>query len=416
MILRSVTGAFALASLLLASTALADDPGRRLQIVVSKDTQSLTVYDGSKVVGTSRVSTGKAGHSTPTGIFSILEKRKYHESNIYSNSPMPFMQRLTWSGIALHESKHVPAWPASHGCVRLPSAFAKSLFGMTERGVHVIISDRPVAPRPIYHATLFQPFTPAPDPSMLLSDAQLRPATFATGDTAVEVAMIEPQPETRLAAPRDRQAPLRMLITRTGEREKMLDIQTQLNALGFDSGTPDGAIGRMTLSAIDAFRSAHGLEPSGKPLDEAFIKALYTAAGKEPPANGHLMVRQNFRPLFEVPVTIREPEVALGTHFFEAIQVDRDNSAATWNTITLDNDLPDAARKRLGITADADAGDINAAENVLARIDIPQEVRERIGTMLVAGSSLTISDTGHTAETGQGTDFITVTRSAKKPS
>ena len=119
----------------LAGTAVAEN-ARTLQIIVSKDKQSLAVYDGDKVVATSKVSTGKEGHDTPTGIFSILDKKKYHESNIYSNAPMPWMQRLTWSGIALHESSSVPNYPASHGCVCLPAKFGQSLYGQTERGVH----------------------------------------------------------------------------------------------------------------------------------------------------------------------------------------------------------------------------------------------------------------------------------------
>ena len=90
---------------------------------IEKAEQTLTVYDGDQVIATSKVSTGKAGHTTPSGVFSILEKRKYHESNLYSNAPMPWMQRITWSGVALHESNSVPNYPASHGCVpaRVPN-------------------------------------------------------------------------------------------------------------------------------------------------------------------------------------------------------------------------------------------------------------------------------------------------------
>ena len=156
MVLRFTFGlGFALA--LSASTVFAAGEQAPLQIVVSRDQQSLVVYDGDTVVATSNVSTGKAGHSTPTGIFSILEKRRFHKSNIYSNAPMPFMQRLTWSGIALHASNHVPSYPASHGCVRMPDAFAKQLFKMTGRGVHVLISDRQLTPVAISDPFLFQP-------------------------------------------------------------------------------------------------------------------------------------------------------------------------------------------------------------------------------------------------------------------
>ncbi|MGO7160373.1 L,D-transpeptidase family protein, partial [Rhizobium johnstonii] len=166
---RLVFGLGLLSATALVHPALAAD-ARTLQIIVSKDKQSLAVYDGTEIVATSKVSTGKDGHTTPSGIFSVLEKQKYHESNLYSNAPMPFMQRLTWSGIALHESNSVPRYPASHGCVRMPGAFAKMLYGMTDRGVPVIISDGELAPQPIEHPTLFHPDAPA---MQLLSDVEL---------------------------------------------------------------------------------------------------------------------------------------------------------------------------------------------------------------------------------------------------
>ena len=85
------------------------------------------------------VSTGRPGHTTPTGSFEILQKRREHYSNLYNNAPMPFMQRLTWDGIALHAGQ-IPGRPASHGCVRLPLEFARLLFGATQMGgrVHII--------------------------------------------------------------------------------------------------------------------------------------------------------------------------------------------------------------------------------------------------------------------------------------
>ena len=84
------------------------------------------------------------GHDTPTGTFTILQKRRTHFSNIYDNAPMPFMQRLTWDGIALHAGQ-IPGTPASHGCVRLPTAFARHLFGETSLGARVYIVDSHVS-------------------------------------------------------------------------------------------------------------------------------------------------------------------------------------------------------------------------------------------------------------------------------
>ncbi len=114
-----------------------------VEIVVSVPLQRAYVYRGGILIGVSTVSTGRQGHETPTGSFAILEKRREHYSNLYNNAPMPFMQRLTWDGIALHAGE-IPGRPASHGCVRLPLAFARHLFAVTQVGaaVHVL----PLAP------------------------------------------------------------------------------------------------------------------------------------------------------------------------------------------------------------------------------------------------------------------------------
>jgi hypothetical protein len=109
-----------------------------LSITVNIAEQRLYVYRAGRLVGMSTVSTGARGHSTPLGDFTILQKNMWHRSNLYSNAPMPYMQRLTWTGIALHAG-HLPGYPASHGCIRLPAAFAKRLFGITSLGVPVTI-------------------------------------------------------------------------------------------------------------------------------------------------------------------------------------------------------------------------------------------------------------------------------------
>jgi hypothetical protein len=114
-------------------------------IVVSTDAQRLTVYDGDRPVANTVISTGTPDHPTPHGVFSVIEKQVFHRSTIYSGAPMPYMQRLTWSGVAMHEG-HVTGRPASHGCVRLPAAFAKELFRYTRRGARVVISRPEVRP------------------------------------------------------------------------------------------------------------------------------------------------------------------------------------------------------------------------------------------------------------------------------
>lgn len=117
-------------------------------IIVSVSLQRAYVFREMELVGVAAVSTGKPGHGTPRGEFEILQKRQFHRSNIYSNAPMPFMQRLTWTGIALHGG-HDPGYPASHGCIRLPLAFARLLFGATVIGAEVsVVDDDVVAPPP----------------------------------------------------------------------------------------------------------------------------------------------------------------------------------------------------------------------------------------------------------------------------
>ena len=109
-------------------------------VVVSLPEQRAHVYRGGVRIGLSTVSTGMEGHPTPSGQFPILQKKRINYSNLYDNAPMPFMQRLTWDGIALHAGK-IPGYPASHGCVRLPKAFAEHLYGVTETGAMVVIAD-----------------------------------------------------------------------------------------------------------------------------------------------------------------------------------------------------------------------------------------------------------------------------------
>ena len=111
-----------------------------VEIVVSLPQQLAYVYRGGRLIGVSTVSSGRPGYDTPTGTFNILQKNRVHHSNLYDGAPMPFMQRLTWDGIALHGGE-IPGHPASHGCIRLPQAFARDLFAVTELGATVHVTD-----------------------------------------------------------------------------------------------------------------------------------------------------------------------------------------------------------------------------------------------------------------------------------
>lgn len=120
----------------------AKEPWRRrsgIRVVVSLPQQKAYVFKDGELLDTSPVSTGKRGYETPVGTFPILQKKVHHRSNRYDNAPMPYMQRLTWSGVALHAGK-VPGYPASHGCIRFPRSFAKKLYGLTNYGTTVTVT------------------------------------------------------------------------------------------------------------------------------------------------------------------------------------------------------------------------------------------------------------------------------------
>ena len=132
-----------------------------LQIIVSIADQRISVYDDGTLIARSSVSTGVQGHPTPVGVFSVIGKELWHRSNIYSAAPMPYMQRITWSGIALHAGV-LPGHPASHGCIRLAKDFAIQLWHLTKRGTRVIVAPNNVDPVRIASPHLFRNRKPHP--------------------------------------------------------------------------------------------------------------------------------------------------------------------------------------------------------------------------------------------------------------
>src|SRR6478609_258971 len=130
--------------------------GEPIMAIVSLRDQRITVYDAKGWILRAPVSSGQKGRETPAGVFSVIQKEEEHYSNLYDDAYMPHMQRITWSGIALHGGV-LPGYPASHGCVRLPFDFAARLFDATAMGMPVIVAPTDVAPVEIAHAVLFQP-------------------------------------------------------------------------------------------------------------------------------------------------------------------------------------------------------------------------------------------------------------------
>jgi hypothetical protein len=132
-------------------------------VIVNLATQRLVLFRDGVPVAASTISSGKTGHETPTGVFTILQKNEKHFSKTYNNAPMPNMQRLTWQGVALHAG-NLPGYPASHGCVRLPLEFSKLLFGQTSVGMTVVITHHPEFP------------SSSAEPDMVEDTARVRPA------------------------------------------------------------------------------------------------------------------------------------------------------------------------------------------------------------------------------------------------
>jgi lipoprotein-anchoring transpeptidase ErfK/SrfK len=128
-------------------------PQGPLIIAISIEKQKLRIYDANGFFAETAISTGMKGHSTPMGVFSVIQKQKLHHSNIYSGAPMPYMQRITWSGIAIHAGV-LPGYPASHGCIRMPMAFAIKMWNWTKLGARVVITPGEMTPTSISHPLL----------------------------------------------------------------------------------------------------------------------------------------------------------------------------------------------------------------------------------------------------------------------
>jgi len=346
---------------------------------VSINTQKVTLFSNGVQVAQGPVSTGVRGHPTPMGVFSVIEKDRYHHSNIYSGAPMPYMQRITWSGVALHEGE-LPGHPASHGCIRMSHDFAKKLWPVTKLGVRVIVARGELTPTEFAHAKLFVPRSKPAEPQTAMSGATedaLRP-------TAIAEATIEHTDRVPSDAASDpiKAAPV--------SSESVKPSPT------VDPPTP--------------------LVPRYKVTDQPVIRAGQVAvfvSRKEK----KVFVRQGFVPLFELPIAIEDPDQPLGTHIFTAMEVTEDGTGMRWNLMTVPTDQSVSVEHRDSRRRSKEppkpiihGKPPSTAAQALDRIQLPQEVVDRIGELLVPGSSLVVSDEGLGRETGRGTEFIVLTR------
>ena len=329
-------------------------PPGTLHLIINLSTQKVSVYSDGVLATRSNVATGVPGHPTPTGVFSVIGKERFHASNIYSGAPMPFMQRITWSGIAMHQGFVPGGRTASHGCIRMPGDFAQMMFGTTKMGARVIISQNDVVPFEFSHPFLF-----APKLKPVLSEIEQKPVTpTKTAEAATEIKSDAPPAAATEPDP--------------------------------------------LMIEMDAQESRKELVQPNTPVS-VFVSA------KEK----RLFIRQNFLPIFDTPVTIKDGP-ALGTHVFTAL-AGSEPGKLRWLAVSVpDNLKPKAPAKSVrGKDKDAKPEEpekVSTAAEALERLDIPADVRARIEDIFGAGGSLIVSDRGLGDETGEGTDFVVLTR------
>jgi hypothetical protein len=347
-------------------------PKGTLQIVVSINSQKVTLFSDGIRVAQGPVSTGVPGHPTPTGVFSVIEKDRYHHSNLYSNAPMPYMQRITWSGVALHEGV-LPGYPASHGCIRMSRDFAQKLWPTTKLGARVIVTHGDIVPIDFAHPKLFAPNPKPPAPPIASNDAGHGQASASPVVVAQLTPPVDDQP-TSEAAPVDRKP-----------------------APTLDPAKP----------------IAPRLRPADQPVKRSGQVAVFVSRKEM-----KIFVRQGMVPLFDMPIVIDAPDQPIGTHVFTALALTDNGAGMRWNLMTVPNDLSlpatdakEARRKfREPLKPTAHLKAPSTAAEALNRIQMPKEAAERISELLIPGSSLVVSDEGLGRETGRYTEFIVLTR------
>jgi hypothetical protein len=439
--------------------------GMPVMAVVSLREQRVTIYDADGKIMRAPVSTGQTGYETPAGIYSVIEKEAEHYSNLYDDAEMPFMQRITWSGIALHAGP-LPGYAASHGCVRMPYNFAQQLFDLTKTGMRVIIAPRDVAPTDIEHPALFKPKTievvqPAPltsnpdDASMRLvvagpslapkrvqalkwiADTKAAEAEVAAKkvrdvrQTAMKATLEAAQfvKAIRFAEASKHRAEAQLKyaesVLQTAEeplaREKAEEVKAKATTQLAEAQKQLDAINAEGQPKLDAAADARKAVMAAEAVRVAALDAAREAGGKLSPVTvfisrqtQRLYVRQTFQPVFDAPITITDADKPVGTHVYTALEYAKDGENLRWSAISMSksSDAREADRRgrryRHGDDDDAEAGitPIILAKAALDRITIPPEAMDRITEVVSPGSALIISDEPMSKETGKGTDFV----------
>jgi lipoprotein-anchoring transpeptidase ErfK/SrfK len=375
---------------------------RPLYAVVSLEDQHVSVYGADGLIERANVSTGTEANPTPTGVFAIIQKERWHESNIYSGAPMPFMQRVTWSGVAMHEGQ-LPGYPASHGCVRLPGDFAQRWFGMTKLGLRVIISPTEIEPTLFSHPSL-----PVPRvwtiPSEIES-AGVRASVQSAGltnETLVALATpaeIELNPTSYAIAAKARaKLDLKESERREGElgdaseaankaaKAALAELRLAERAVpatrerlawfGYSGNRPPPSpradFGEGLVVAIANNEQAVTRLSQAQALESAARETLRLAAEAEQAADartealklkitemtrrqetvsifisrkdGRLYVRQALRPVLDLPISITDAGQPIGTHVYMALPPAIGEKALRWSALSLPIEVIPPAR------------------------------------------------------------------------
>jgi len=474
-------------------------PQGPLIIAISIDRQNLRIFDAKGFYAETPISTGMRGHPTPMGVFSVIQKHKFHHSNIYSDAPMPYMQRITWSGVAMHAGV-LPGYPASHGCIRMPMAFAIKMWNWTRMGARVVVTPgemtpasfshpllaaQKVAPQPITEPLVDAPFAPKSEKTSE-ADTSIKPAISAASlelrstvghgdggrpDIAGPAASMPLRDPTRTADARAALPPTKASVTMS-DAALPSNASPREKASAATNGTPsiitdavsdasdkDGkaAETKPEAKANDAKAEASkpdALKSGAKPgenvkaavteispsvpvteqqtrvpelANDASKPAAATVVAPKPTGqvsvfisrkDSKLYARQNFAPLFEVPIAIAPSARPLGTHVFTA-QVDKaDANVLHWSVVSLpapsryaerrDEDEHVSRRRRIAGAVEVKAVPVpDSPTEALDRLTIPADAMARITEALSTGGSIIVSDQGIAAgETGEGTDFI----------
>jgi hypothetical protein len=405
--------------------------GEPIMAIVSLHSQRITVYDANGWILRAPVSSGQRGRETPAGIFSVIEKQAEHYSNLYDDAFMPHMQRITWSGIALHGGP-LPGYPASHGCVRMPFDFAARLFDATRLGLRVIVAPTDVAPVEIAHPVLLlsKPGAGAlaaaraaeadeaarnADLTKLAAGSAFREAAQAMAPvrvaenlklraeaqlTAAETALGSAIPaEAKEQAERDKaQAVARIAVLQVQLAGAKAQLQPKLDAV---TRTREAAVIAETARAAAA-EAARQVARESEPVSVLISRKTQ-----------RLYVRQGFEPILESPVTILDADRPIGTHVFTAMERTSGDGNMRWSVVSLDGGGPHdgvvepQGRARGGHDRDAEPmpTDPGSAKTALDRIVIPADALDRIAGF-APRSSLIITDEALSSETGHGTDFV----------